>query len=67
VQIRKTPDPMSDVFETYEEDFRTLAVDVQKKLSDVLTYETNPGEEAKDGGRGVVVHCHHHYCGKEPP
>jgi len=32
---------MAEIFESYEDEFRSLASDCQKNLSDLLTYETN--------------------------
>ena len=40
---------MAEIFESYEEEFRSVAADAQKKLSDVLTYETNPEKK-----RGIL-------------
>lgn len=38
---------MSEIFESYEEEFRGVATDCQKKISDVMTYETNAGKYKK--------------------
>jgi hypothetical protein len=32
---------MAEIFESYEEEFRSLASHCQKHLSDLVTYETN--------------------------
>lgn len=37
---------MAEIFESYEDEFRSLASDCQKKLSDLLTYETNPEKKS---------------------
>jgi hypothetical protein len=34
---------MTEIFQGYEEEFRSTAQEAQKKISDVLMYETNPG------------------------
>ena len=36
---------MSDVFESYEDEFEGLARDIAKKISHASTYETNPNEK----------------------
>lgn len=33
---------MAEIFESYEEEFRGVAADAQRKLSEALTYESNP-------------------------
>lgn len=35
---------MAEMFESYEEEFRGLATDARNKISEVLSYETDPGE-----------------------
>lgn len=57
MQIKKGAALMSDLFENYEEEYRGLAADIQKKLSDVTTYETNAGKPYAPS----LPPYHHHY------
>lgn len=48
---------MAEMFESYEEEFRGLATDARNKISEVLSYETDPGEHwqrrVRRRGRGL--------------
>jgi hypothetical protein len=58
---------MAEMFESYEEEFRGLATDARNKISEVLSYETDPGEHwrrrVRRRGRGFEtggrVQCVH--------
>lgn len=41
---------MTSIFDGYDEEYRALASDISKKISDVATYEQEPGRKCKIDG-----------------